>query len=81
MNDAISTFLDTYLSSSPQGESPQALLARAKHWLTIAQSPAELYPNANEYELRCRSRQARQNARRLLQKHPELIPMLEREVQ
>jgi hypothetical protein len=74
----VSTFLDTFLSQ-PKGTSPQVLLQKARFWMSAIESPGHLYPTATEYELRCRVRQARQNLRRLLARHPELIPLLKAE--
>lgn len=71
----VDLFLSEFLAP-PKGTSQQDLLEKARHWIAVIQFPAQHFPNANEFELRVRRRNARQGLRRLLAKHPELIPML-----
>ena len=75
MNVEINRFLSQFLTT-PKGTSKQPVIDRARHWVAVLQSPAEFYPQADEYELRHRYRQAKQNLRRLLNRHPELLTML-----
>jgi hypothetical protein len=71
----VDLFLSQFLTP-PNGSSPQALFEKAKHWIAVVEFPKQHFPNADEFELRVRRRNARQVLRRLLAKHPELIPML-----
>ena len=78
MQDAIEKFLTDFLT--PQSTTQQPLIDRARHWLAVAKSPETYHPDADLFELAHRRRNARQNLRRLLNKHPELIAALQTEV-
>jgi hypothetical protein len=69
------SFLSKFLKPL-KGNSPAILLEKAQHWISALESPEQHFPNANEFELRIRRRNALQALRRLLLKHPELIAAL-----
>jgi len=75
MHEVIDQFLSQF-ATQPKGTSQETLTHRAKYWLSVLQSPKGFYPEANEFELDKRRSNARRNLRRLLNRHPELLPIV-----
>jgi len=64
----------------PNGKSPQAVKARILHWVDVANHPEKYVPDPNNpYAIAAKRRTARQNARKLIQRHPELAAQLKAE--
>lgn len=57
-------------------DSPESIVENIIKWIGVANNPAKFYQDAGDYELRARRRNARQNVRRLLSRHPALVPMV-----
>ena len=72
MQQIIEQFLEKYLTA-PKGTSHHNFVEKIAHWISVCNHPEQFYPKADPFELRVRRRNARQNIRRLLNKHPELI--------
>ena len=70
-NDSISEFLSSF-GNAPKGDP----LTKARHWLSLFQSLETTHTNI--YELRHRRTLARQNLRRLIQRHPGLLSQLQK---
>lgn len=75
MKNPIDLFIEQYIAG-PKGSSPELLADNVCKWFAVANNPEEFYPNADEFELRYRRRNARQNVRRTLNHHPELTPLV-----
>jgi hypothetical protein len=73
MSSPVEQFLSEFITPA---KGKGNLAERVKHWVEIANNAQEFYPNADVYELRCHRRNARQNVRRTLAKHPDLIPIV-----
>jgi len=80
MQSAVEQFLTQFLTP-PKGTSHTTLAEKVKHWISVCNHPEQVYPKADVFELRYRRRNARQNVRRLLSKHPELLPTVTRLLQ
>lgn len=74
---SISSFLDTFAPPVRQ-QDPYISL---QHWLDVMQNPSTHYPDASEYEIKARIQAAKRNARKLLQKHPDLLPRCQSDAQ
>jgi len=80
MQSAVEQFLTQFLTP-PKGTSQATIAEKVKHWISICNHPEQVYPNADSFELRYHRRNARQNVRRLLSKHPELVQTVTRLLQ
>jgi hypothetical protein len=75
VQNPIDQFIGQYIAK-PKGSSPESLADNVCKWLAVANDPKQFHPNADEFELRYRRRNARQSVRRILGKHPELVPVV-----
>ena len=80
MHSAVEQFLSKFLTA-PTGKSPNDLAGKVAHWVSVCNDPQQFYSNADAFELRYRRRNARQNIRRVLSKHPELVATVTRVMQ
>ena len=79
MIDPIKEFTDKFLNL-PKGDSPEQIEARIRHWVDVANHP-EAFTNGDTspYSISAKRRSARQNLRRLLQRHPEVAKTIMQE--
>jgi hypothetical protein len=78
MTFSVDTFLRTFLSP-PKGTSPQDIAAKIRHYIDVANNPAQYSDDHTTFALRAKRRSARQCLRRLVQKHPQIAAQLMRE--
>jgi hypothetical protein len=76
MQNDIQSFLDEFRPVPKPSAEPLAL---ARHWLEIYSQPETHYPDADAFQISVRRRNARQNLRRILTKHPEVLAVLRAE--
>jgi len=66
----------------PSGSSPSAIKDRIRHWVDVANFPEKHVDDAtNRYAVAAMRRSGRQNARKLIQRHPELALEIQKEEQ
>jgi hypothetical protein len=72
----VKEFADKFLKA-PRGDSPEQIAARIRHWVDVANHPeAFVAGDTSPYAISAKRRSARQNLRRLLQKHPHIAEAL-----
>ena len=72
-HDSVEAFFSAF-DTPPKGKD---ILSKAQHWLAAFQSPEHFHPQATEIERQHYRRLAKQNLRRLLNRHPELLSKLQ----
>jgi hypothetical protein len=75
MNFSIDTFFKTFLRP-PTGSAPQDIASKISHYIDVANSPEQHTTDKNPFALRAIRRNARQNLRRLVNKHPSIAARL-----
>ena len=65
-------FIQTFLPSPPKGDSPANIATRIRHWIDVYNHPEKFTDDHSPYALRAKKRSARQNVRRLAEKHPDI---------
>ncbi|HEX4038641.1 MAG TPA: hypothetical protein VHX37_11335 [Acidobacteriaceae bacterium] len=78
MQAEMKSFLDAFRPTS-HPISDESLSERGSRYLAIYRNPEQLNPGKSRMELSCIRRNARQNLRRLLQKHPFVFDKLRAE--
>jgi hypothetical protein len=73
--NSLDSFFQTFLRPL-NGTSPQDLLSKAHHLVSVVNDPAQFSTDTNPFAIRAVRRNARQSLRRLILKHPELIPQM-----
>ena len=64
----------------PNGKSPEAIKARILHWVDVANHPERhVLDPSNAYAIAVKRRTARQNARKLIDRHPEVALQIKSE--
>jgi len=77
-NNPASAFVAKFFKS-PKGNSPQQIKAKLQHWIDVANSIEQLYPGHNRFEKAALRRNARENARKLAKRHPDIAEEILRE--
>jgi len=75
---SVDSFLKAFLAPPP-GDSPQDIKARLLHWIAVANEPHKFLTENNPHSVAAKRRSARQNLRRLAQRHPEIADQLMKE--
>ena len=75
MQQSTRVFLQTFLAP-PEGKSPQDIKARLLHWIEVANSPEQFTGDPSAHTLAAKRRSARQNVKRLAERHPEIAAQL-----
>lgn len=72
IDTTIKEFTEKFLQI-PKGDSPEQIEARIRHWVDVVNHPeAFVAEDTSPYAISAKRRSARQNLRRLLQKHPDV---------
>lgn len=81
MSIDIDNLINSFLTP-PKGKSPGAIKDRIQHWIDIANFPEKHVDDpTNRYAVAAIRRSARQNARKLIRRHPELALEIQNEEQ
>jgi hypothetical protein len=75
MTFSVDTFLRAFLSP-PSGSTPQDIINKIRHYIDVANNPAQYSSDTSIPALRAKRRNARQSLRRLVLKHPEIAAQI-----
>jgi hypothetical protein len=64
---------------SPKGNSSEQIKAKLRHWIEVGNSVEQMSPGYNRFEIAALRRNARENARKLATRHPQIAEELMRE--
>jgi hypothetical protein len=81
MADEMKQFIEQFLRP-PKGDSPEQIMGRIRHWIDAAQHPEQFVGgDSSVHAIRAQRRNALQNLRRHLKKHPVLAKQVMAEAQ
>jgi response regulator of citrate/malate metabolism len=67
----IDQFLKTFLSPPP-GDTPKEIKERLLHWIAVTNEPQQFSNSEDAHAIAATRRSARQNLKRLAQRHPDI---------
>lgn len=77
---SVQDFLNTFLKP-PKGDSPKDIAQRIRHWIDVANNPEQYVQDQHPLVVATRRKSARQNLRKLIERHPHIAEQIMHETQ